>query len=155
MQPFHSAHTHSVVLVIEPDPLMLTAMAAVLDMQGHRALLARSETVAAEAIAAQAIDLIVLSIDQLDAGTAYAARLRQIPATRDVPIIFLTPELSPAWTAQLQAQGGVFCLLKPIDPHSLLELVEKTLWMPHLAQRRVQPPTAHFHKTADWVRLQD
>ena len=56
------------ILVVDRDPLMLTAMASVLDMQGHRALLARTEEVAMQAIESNDLDLIVLAIDDLKAA---------------------------------------------------------------------------------------
>ncbi len=153
IQTRHSSH--STILVIERDPLMLTAMSAMFDMQGYKAVLARTEQVAQQAIAAGPIDLIVLSIEKLQEGCEFAARLRSSETTSDISIVFLTPELSPAWTGPLQVQGGVFCMLKPVDPAALAELVEKALWMPHVAQRRANPPRAHLHKVSDWVRLEE
>ena len=153
IQARHSAH--STILVIERDPLMLTAMSAMFDMQGYKAILARTEEVALQAIAAGPIDLIVLSIDKLQEGCEFAARLRSAESTSDISIVFLTPELSPAWTGQLQSHGGVSCMLKPVDPAELAELVEKALWMPHVAMRRANPPQSHLHKVSDWVRLEE
>ena len=77
------------VLVVDRDPLMLTAMASILDMQGHRALLARTEEIAKQAINENELDLIVLAIEELSAGCEFAQRLRSLEKTRDVPVIFL------------------------------------------------------------------
>lgn len=152
IQNRHSSH--AAVLVIDSDPLMLTALAATLDMHGYRAILARNEAIAHQALANEPIDLIVLSINQLEEGCDFAERLRSGSQSHDLPIIFLAPELSQTWTDSLQSHGGVTCMLKPIDPHALVEFVEKALWMPHLAQRRIRPPAAHLGRVADWVRLQ-
>lgn len=151
------------VLVVESDPLMLTAMGSVMDMQGHRVVLARTEPVAVQAIEQQRFDTIVLSIEQLQAGCDFASRLRNFPNTQDVPLIFLVPQLTADWNAKLSAHGGVYCMLKPVDPHGLIDLIEKTLWMPHLAGNRttVKPPALsgnHLGKPinaapSDWVRL--
>ncbi len=149
----------STVLVIDPDPLMLTAIGSVLDMQGHRCVLARNEAMALDSIAAGQFDVIVLSIEQLQRGCDFAARLRgseaQPAVHRDVPIIFLVPELSSHWLPKLSACGGVFSLLKPIDPYSLIDLVEKALWMPHVAKGRSGTPAAHLSQQNDWVKLSD
>ena len=153
MPQFHQAHTTSTVLVIESDSLMLTAIGGVLDMQGHQAILARTEPVAAQALQSQPIDLIILSIDHLETGCAFAARLRASEATSDIPIIFIVPELAQEWAPSLQEHGGVFCVLRSVQPHDLIDLVEKALWMPHLAQRRTNPPPTHLNKSLDWVRL--
>ena len=153
MAQFHRAHKCSTVLVVDADALMLTAVGGVLDMQGHRAILARSEQVAAQALASQAVDLIILSIEGLAAGCSFAERLRASENTSEVPIIFIVPEMAIDWSDRLQQHGGVFCVLRSVDPHHLIDLVEKALWLPHLAQRRSSVPAAHLAKTNDWVRL--
>jgi DNA-binding response OmpR family regulator len=143
----------STVLVVENDPLMLTAIGSLMDMQGHRPMLARTEEVAMQAIAQNQFDAIVLSIEGLDAGCRFAAELRSTEATRDVPVVFLVPELDGTWSQRLAAHGGVFSLLKPVDPHALLELVEKVLWMPHVAKGRVAAPNLTQSSQTDWVKL--
>lgn len=143
----------STILVVDRDPLMLTAMASVLDMQGHRALLARTEEVAMKAIESNDLDLIVLAIDDLNSGCEFAARLRSLEKTRDVPVIFLVPQLTPQWSNRLHAHGGVFSLLQPIDPHALIDLVERAVWMPHIAKAKIGAPATHLSSPKDWVRL--
>ncbi|MGN6545607.1 MAG: hypothetical protein ACTHK7_11205 [Aureliella sp.] len=163
MAKFHAAHAGSTVLVVDSDALMLTAIGGVLDMQGYKAVLARTEQVAAQALQGQAIDLIILSIDQLEPGCAFAARLRGNEATHEIPIIFIVPALASDWTGPLQQHGGVYCVARSVDPHDFVDLVDKALWMPHLAQRRASPPQPHLGKThadksnanksSDWVKL--
>lgn len=143
----------STILLVERDPLMLTAMASVLNMQGHRALLARTEDVAMQAIATNQLDVIVLSIQELVAGCEFASRLRSSNRNQDVPIIFLVPQLSPEWTTQLHSHGGVYSLLQPIDPHDLIDLVERALWLPHVANGKIAAPNMQLHSSRDWVRL--
>lgn len=145
----------SSVLLIDNDPLMLTAMGSVLDMQSHRAVLARNEEMALRSIAEGQFDVIVLSIEQLASGCAFAAKLRASENAGDVPIIFLVPELSRSWLPKLASHGGVYCLLKPIDPYALIELVERALWLPHIARGRSGAPPAHLHQQSDWVTLCD
>lgn len=158
MTKFHQGHAASTVLVIDSDALMLTAVAGVLDMQGYKAVLARTEQVAAQALQSQAIDLIILSIDQLEPGCQFAARLRASETTHEIPIVFIVPTLISAWTGPLQEHGGVYCVSRAVDPHDLIDLVEKALWMPHVAQRRASPPNSHLGKSNatqsnDWVKL--
>jgi CheY-like chemotaxis protein len=141
------------ILVVDRDPLMLTAMASVLDMQGHRALLARTEEVAMKAIESSELDLIVLAIDDLKSGCEFAQRLRSLEKTRDVPVIFLVPQLTAEWSRRLHAHGGVYSLLQPIDPHALIDLVERAIWLPHIAQAKMGTPAAHLSRAKDWVRL--
>lgn len=141
------------VMVVENDPLMLTAIGSLMDMQGHRPIMARTAEVAIQAIAQNQFDAIVLSIESLDAGCRFAAELRSTEATRDIPVIFLVPELDGTWSQRLAAHGGVFSLLKPVDPHALLELVEKMLWLPHVAKGRVAAPNLIQSSQSDWVKL--
>ncbi len=144
----------SSVLLIDNDPLTLTAMGSVMDLQGHHVVLARTEQVAMDSIDRGQFDVIVLSIEQLQSGCDFAARLRHSHATHDVPIIFLVPELSASWTNKLASHGGVFCMLKPIDPYGLIDLVERALWMPHIAKGRISGPNQPHTRQADWIKLQ-
>lgn len=141
------------VLVIDRDPLMLTAMGAVLNMQGYQAVLARGQEMAMQSICAGQFDVIVLAIEDLQNGCRFAAQLRGSDATQDIPIIFLVPELSSQWLPQLAAQGGVFSVLQPVDPYALLDLVERALWLPHVARSRLGTPATHFTQPADWIKL--
>ena len=153
------ADDHSAtVLVIEAEPLMLTAMASVMNMNGYRAVMAKTEQIALEAINGEereAFDLIVLSIDELEAGCAFAARLRQQAHTRDVPIVFVVPELNPTWSTRLGQLGGVYSLLKPFEPEALIELVQKTLWMPHIAASKLGKTASAKARQRDWISLDD
>ncbi len=155
MEKFHRTHTSARVLVIESDALLLTAIGGALDINGHKATLARTEDVAQQALENQSIDLIILGIDDLETGCAFAARLRSRPDHTEIPIIFIVPQLSSHWAANLQEQGGVFCILRSMDPHELLELVQKALWMPHIAKRRSSPGPMHTNPDAasDWIKL--
>ncbi|MEM7473483.1 MAG: response regulator [Planctomycetota bacterium] len=141
------------VLVIDNDPLMLTAMGSILDMQGHRAVMARTEAIAIEQIQEGQFDVIVLSIDKLESGCEFAKRLRGFETTQDIPVIFLIPENSKDWGDELAKQGGVFSMQQPIDPEHLTELVDKALWMPHVARSRAGSSQAHMSRQSDWVKL--
>ena len=140
------------ILVVERDPLMLTGISAVLDMQGYRCFLARDIEIASQATDTLQFDLIVLSIENnLDEAIKGAVKLRIHQRATGLPIIFLAPRLEADWIAPLNSVGGVYCLPKPFEPELLIELVEKTLCMPHLATARVAPPKAHFSNA--WVKL--
>ncbi len=49
------------ILVIEPDPVFLTGISAVLDQEGYRCFLSRDLTVANKALEKIVFDLIILS----------------------------------------------------------------------------------------------
>lgn len=140
------------ILVVERDPLMLTGISAVLDMQGYRCFLARDIEIAAQATETLQFDLIVLSIEKnLETAIAGASKLRVNQRATGLPIIFLAPRLEADWIGPLNSVGGVYCVPKPFEPELLIVLVEKTLCMPHLATARIAPPKAHFSNS--WVKL--
>lgn len=148
----------SSVLLIDSDPLMLTAMSSVLNMHNYRAVMARSEAVALEVLEGpkkESFDLIVMSFDDFELGTQVAARIRKLTATRDLPIIFLVPELSPEWSAKLASLGGIYSLMKPFEPAALVELVQKSLWMPHLTTSRMGNSGKVQSRQRDWISLGD
>jgi CheY-like chemotaxis protein len=74
-------------------------------------------------------DLILLDVMMPDMdGGAVAARLREVPAFKDVPIIFLTAIVSKEETKGHEAViGGMSFLAKPMDLSELIQSVEKHL----------------------------
>lgn len=152
-------HERGRILVVEPDSLTLTAISASLDQQGHQVTMAKSEGIAQAAIEQGSFDLLLLFIPSVDAGCALATRLRSSPATEQLPVIYMMANISDAKRTQLAAHGGVFCLQVPFDPDTLIELVEKALWLPHVAQSRLKSgPDASSSKQSlqnysDWVSL--
>ena len=140
------------LLIVEPDPLLLTGISAILDKQGYRCFLSRDLSVARKATEKLAFDLFILSMgENVEEGEKMARELRAANQTVDVPVIFLAPKLDPNWVGRLNAVGGVYCLPKPFDPNLLIQLVDRAVWMPHLVHAHVAPPKAHFEH--DWVRL--
>lgn len=140
------------ILVMEKDALLLTGISAVLHQQGYRCFLARDREVALKATEQQVFDLFLVSFaNEVDEACETASSLRQANATKDIPVIFMADLLDDRWREKLHSAGGVYCLPKPFEPDVLLDLVDRTLWMPQLSQLRITPPKAHFAK--DWVRL--
>ena len=140
------------VLVVEPDPLMLTAMAAVLDSAGFRCTLARSHEIALAAAKASHFDLLVVSIDDdILPAAAATSQLRAAGPGGAVPVLFIAPRLDPSWIEPLNAAGGVYCLTRPFEPAKLIELAEQATALEHVSVSRLAPPKAHFAK--EWVRL--
>ena len=140
------------ILIVESDPLLLTGMSAILDQKGYRCFLARETAVGLKATQAMNFDLIVLSFgrDPLKAASD-ACLLRGEDSTRELPVLFLAETFEATWIEPLNLAGGIYCLPKPFDPEVFLDLVEKALYLPHLAVAKIAPPKAHFAK--DWVRL--
>ena len=73
-------------------------------------------------------DLILLDVvmPEMD-GHEVCRRLKDNPATCDIPVIFVTGNISNEAEQQALELGAVACLGKPVDSSSLLEIVERTL----------------------------
>lgn len=138
------------ILVVDPSPITLIAMAGTLDAQGYACICARSHEAATKAIAQDPIDAIVVDVgDDAEAVLAWLARLRQSDETAGLPAVIVA---DACWAGLQQrceglssgAKGSVRCLFKPIDPNALLDIVHQSLWMPQLLsghRRRGTRPT--------------
>ena len=73
-------------------------------------------------------DLILLDVvmPEMD-GHEVCRRLKDNPATCDIPVIFVTGNIYNEAEQQALELGAVACLGKPVDSSSLLEIVERTL----------------------------
>ena len=141
------------ILVVEQDPMMLTAISAILTQQGHRVSMAKSNQVADDLINSGELDLLILSTSDVESGCQLAAKLRKISTTEQLPILFIVPSLAEAEREQLSLHGGVNCLISPFQPDSLLDLVERALWLPHIARSHGQSATPTSEHFRDWTTL--
>ncbi|NKX43764.1 response regulator [Roseicyclus persicicus] len=65
-------------------------------------------------------DLILLDVMMPDmTGPEVWAALRDIPALRDVPVIFMTAQAENSTTDDLVGQGALAVITKPFDPMTL------------------------------------
>lgn len=132
------AHEPAVILIIDNDPIMLTGIAAVLNMSGYECHCARDSAAATKAVQTLALDLIICDVDLgPQCGLELCGQLRQMPGVEDVPMMFISSSQTPDIVRRSHAAGGSYYLRKPFDPNVLVELVGKALWMPHLVQSRV------------------
>lgn len=139
----NSAKTHSRIIVINSDPLTLTATAATLHYGGNECICARDAEAAWKAVRNYEIDLIVCDNDLPDVcGVELIRAIRSEDGMQDTPIILIGDEGSPAVIDQVHSAGATFYLRKPFDPQVLVELVDKSLWMPaaNPFQQRSNPP---------------
>lgn len=133
----------AVILVIDSDPLMLTAVGAVLNISGYECHGARGAEAAVKAVRGLKLDLMICdsNVDG-DNGLELCQELRQLPNCGDMPFILVSSEQSPDNVRRTHEAGGAYYLQKPYDPEVLLELVEKALWMPHLVNTRIEQAQA-------------
>jgi two-component system OmpR family response regulator len=118
------------ILLVEDDPDMQEVTALLLSSVGE----VRTCGSAAEALqAAQEFDpdLILLDVMMpgLDGQGAFAA-FRQMPATANTPVIFVTACVQPGEISEYRQLGSLGVIPKPFDPDTLAETIQE-MWERH------------------------
>ncbi len=126
--------SRATVLVVDPSPLSLIAMAAVLDGQGYSCLCARNLDQAISAMSMGQIDLVVCDVaNDAPAALEMLIALRSREDQADLPAILIADSTWAGLEKKTEMLSAVTrCLFKPIDPGSLLAIAEQLLIMPHL-----------------------
>ncbi|MFG6417180.1 HD-GYP domain-containing protein [Roseateles sp. DC23W] len=119
--------SQATILVVDDTPANLTLMAQVLKPE-YRVQLAVSGIKALEICQRQPPDLIVLDVmmPELD-GYEVCRRLKANPATRRVPVIFLTALTRPEDESNGFEAGGADFIHKPFNPATVLARVRTHL----------------------------
>lgn len=131
------------LLVWDADPLSLLATAGALHSAGHRCICARNASAATQAIADPIADqpsAIVMDVGK-DASAALQtlAAIREIPGAEQIPAILIADAQWSGLEKKIETISvPTRCLFKPIDPQSMIAVVDSLLWMPALedAHRR-------------------
>ncbi|MBX3273357.1 MAG: response regulator [Sandaracinaceae bacterium] len=116
----------SVLLVDDDDDLRLIGEMALVDVGGLVVHTARSGLEALELAAQARPDVILLDVMMpgLD-GPSTFARLREQPATADIPVIFMTAKARQEELDRYQALGAIGAIGKPFDPMTLAATVRR------------------------------
>ena len=131
--------TPAVILIIDNDPITLTGVAAVLDMSGYECHCARDAEAALKAVRSIELDLIICDVNLGgESGLDLCRELRSQPGPEETPVMFVSSSQLPDIVRRAHEAGASYYLRKPFDPHVLIELVDKAMWMPHLVTNRVR-----------------
>lgn len=117
------------VLYVEDDADIRTIASMALEAVGGFTLQACASGAEALAHAAAfAPDLLLLDVMMpgMD-GPTTLARLRELPATRDVPVVFMTAKVQASEVQHYKALGALGVISKPFDPMTLAGEVQ-ALW---------------------------
>jgi two-component system OmpR family response regulator len=129
--------SRAVILVIDPDPLMLTGIAAVLHTQGYECHCARDAEAARRAANTLPLDLIICEMNMPGrSGVNLCHELIETAALQGVPTIILASE-EPKCAMDGPLSKAVV-LLRPFQPQLLIDEVANALWMPHLVGTRLR-----------------
>ncbi|NUQ65662.1 MAG: response regulator [Pirellulales bacterium] len=134
-----SVSQQPLVLVVDDEPQVLGEVAAVLSAAGFSCQCCSTPEAAAEYTRSNAPDLIISDINLNGrSGLELCEHIKEDPALKDVPVMFLSGAQIPDIIRRSHAAGGTYYLRKPFDPTVLVELVDKALWMPQLVGRHVR-----------------
>ncbi len=127
------------VLVVDDETEVLDEVAAVLSAAGFACQCCTNSEDALATAEASPPDLIISDINlHGQSGLQMCERIKQMPALKDVPVMFLSGAQIPDIIRRSHAVGGTYYLRKPFDPEVLVELIDKALWMPHLVANRAR-----------------
>ena len=124
-----NASERPVVLVIDPDALTLTAIAAVLNSAEFRVYCAQDRAAALKGARDLALDLILCdeAIDD-SRGENLLAEIRAIPDRHDVPIMYMSERQLPDIISRNHEGGAAYHVRKPLEPASLMEQINRALF---------------------------
>jgi len=130
----HPNQTRASVLVVDPSPLSLIALAGVLDSQGYGCICARTLDGAISAMSLGQIDLVVCDVaDDAAAALEMLLALRSRDGQANLPVILIADSRWAGLEKKTESLSAVTrCLFKPIDPGALIAVAEQLLVMPAL-----------------------
>lgn len=124
------------ILIVDDDPDMLTVTGAVLEFHGFEVIVAHNGEQALEKLVQERPDLMILDLlmPKMD-GFAVCRELKEsrlAKAYPEVPILILTSTREEAGRRRYELETGLGLdvddyVEKPIDPHILVERVQKLL----------------------------
>lgn len=141
------------VIVVDPSPLSLLTLAGILHHEGYECVCARDAKAAIAAASSAPRDIVVWDVGS-SAPDAIAGinTIRESAEYEMLPIVFIAEHQWAGLEKKTEAMRAPSrCLFKPIDPASLVAVVQQTLWMPSLVnahRRRGSKPSR-----PGWVTL--
>ncbi|MBK0392363.1 response regulator [Ramlibacter algicola] len=124
-----SAERLQKVLYVEDDGDIRTIALLALETVGGlqvRACASGAEAVQAAPAFAPQLLLLDVMMPGMD-GPTTLARLRELPATASVPVVFMTAKVQASEVEQYRALGAIGVITKPFDPMTLARQVQD-LW---------------------------
>lgn len=116
------------VLIAEDTEDIRQLVKFMLELKGCRVLEATHGKEAIELVPEHKPDLIFMDLRMpvLD-GFEATRRLRQLPETREIPIVGLSAHCADGWHAEAIAAGCDDCIMKPIEERVLVEILSRFL----------------------------
>jgi CheY-like chemotaxis protein len=126
------------ILLIEDESIQVELIKRLLEPRGHVVLTVRNgqegiEVASREKPQLILMDMIIPGMHGLEA----TIKLKEEPATREIPIIALTVMSSPNFVQECYRVGVAGYIKKPFDPKTLLESVERIVGQPEKKAGRI------------------
>ncbi|HET8771541.1 MAG TPA: response regulator [Gemmatimonadaceae bacterium] len=113
-------------LVVDDNELLARTLSDILRLAGWEVTMATSGVAAADQVARQPFDVVLMDIRM--PGLDGVAAFKEMRAMRpDVRVVLMTAYSAPDLVAEAEAAGVVQVLSKPVNPATLLELLSKDL----------------------------
>ncbi len=114
------------ILIVDDTPLQMEAFKSAMPNTNARILTATSGKAAVDITKAEMPDIIFMDIvmDDVD-GYAACRELRDNPATKDIPIIFVSTKNQRVDHMWAERQGGKALISKPITTEQIQEQLAK------------------------------
>ena len=151
------------ILVIDPDPISLTAISAMLNCADLQVFCARDREAALKGARDLDLDLVICDEDIDESrGAMLVMEIRSIPQRYDVPIMYMSERQLPDIISRPHDGGAAYHIKKPLDPNLLLEMVKHALLELPLINDRVNhnvngphyPVEPHCSSTAPIAQFQ-
>lgn len=116
------------ILIIDDDQAVTGVVKAVLEKDGYSVLEAHSGTEGLAKAEELRPDLIIMDISMPDMdGYAATEKIKENPAIRDIPVIFLSGRSAIEDGGRSFAKGGLTYMRKPFTNKQIRDLVALTL----------------------------
>jgi diguanylate cyclase (GGDEF)-like protein/PAS domain S-box-containing protein len=140
------------ILLVEDIPESMTLLTDILQGAGYQVRQAQDGQMALATVQSQLPDLILLDIAMPEInGYEVCRKIKENPASRDVPVIFLSAFHDTEYKLQGFMQGAVDFITKPYHPEEILVRVRTHIELGRLRadlERRVHERTAELEATA-------
>ena len=123
------------ILVVDPDAESRVEINEILMEDGYSCRAVGSAAEALQAANNRLPNLLICEVNLRD-GSGFDV-FASISKLGDCPAVFMSDSRRSETMRLARQAGATYFLSKPFDPTVLMELVDKSLWMPHLVRRHV------------------
>ncbi|MEM7455879.1 MAG: response regulator [Planctomycetota bacterium] len=127
-----------VILVVDSDPVELAGTLSVLEHESYQVFGAGDPATALHLARELELDLIIMEMRVGEtSGPGILDQIRKIEGREDVPAMFVTPNQASDVIHRVHQSGPAYHLRKPFQTRVLLELVARSMWLPHLVSNHI------------------